>query len=101
MGKFGMGNFRTQMYIDGMWTDAESGRRTPVYNPANREEIASVPFGGREDARRAVEAAHAAFASWSRMPAEERSVYLRRIYELIVARADRLAAIMTLEQGKP
>jgi len=101
MGKFGMGNFRTQMYIDGMWTDAESGRRTPVYNPANREEIASVPFGGREDARRAVEAAHAAFASWSRMPAEERSVYLRRIYELIVARADRLAEIMTLEQGKP
>jgi succinate-semialdehyde dehydrogenase/glutarate-semialdehyde dehydrogenase len=60
-----------------------------------------VPNGGREDARSAIEAAYASFPAWSQTSAEERSVYLRRIYDLIVANADRLAEIMTLEQGKP
>jgi succinate-semialdehyde dehydrogenase/glutarate-semialdehyde dehydrogenase len=92
---------RNQLFVDGRWTEAASGLRSPVFNPATGEQIATVPGGGREDARAAVEAAFAAFLPWSQTPAEERSAYLRKIYDLIVADADRLAEIMTLEQGKP
>jgi len=96
-----MKSLRSQMYINGSWTEAHSGLLSDVKNPATGERIAQVPLGGRADARDAVEAAWRAFPEWSQTPAEERSVILRRIYELIVAHADRLAQIMTLEQGKP
>ncbi len=96
-----MREIRNQMYVDGSWTEARSGLRSEVCNPATGERIATVPAGGRAEARDAVEAAWRAFPAWSQTPAEERSVILRRIYDLIVANADRLAEIMTLEQGKP
>jgi succinate-semialdehyde dehydrogenase/glutarate-semialdehyde dehydrogenase len=96
-----MTDIRNQLFINGHWTEAHSSLRSALYNPATGEQIATVPNGGREDARAAVDAAFDAFPAWSRTPAEERSVYLRRIYDLIVANADRLAEIMTLEQGKP
>jgi succinate-semialdehyde dehydrogenase/glutarate-semialdehyde dehydrogenase len=96
-----MKRITTKLFINGEWTEARSGLRSPVYNPSTGEQIADVPLGGREDARLAVEAAHAAFWSWSQTPAEERSAILRRMYELVVADADRLGEIMTLEQGKP
>jgi len=96
-----MTEMRTQLFINGTWTEARSSLRSALFNPATGEQIATVPVGGTEDARAAVEAAYAAFPGWSRTAAEERSVILRRIYDLIVANADRLAEIMTLEQGKP
>jgi len=96
-----MRDIPAKLFINGEWVEARTGARTPVRNPATGETIASVACGGREDAALAVEAAHAAFDGWSRTSAEERSVYLRRIYELIVEHADDLAEIMTLEQGKP
>lgn len=96
-----MTEMRTQLFINGTWTEARSSLRSALFNPATGEQIATVPVGGTEDTRAAVEAAYAAFPGWSRTAAEERSVILRRIYDLIVANADRLAEIMTLEQGKP
>lgn len=92
---------QNKLYVDGVWTEAHSSLRSPVCNPATGEQIAEVAQGSRVDAHRAVEAAHRAFASWSKMAAEERAVLLRKIYDKIVANADRLAEIMTLEQGKP
>jgi succinate-semialdehyde dehydrogenase/glutarate-semialdehyde dehydrogenase len=96
-----MTEIRNQLFINGNWTEAHSSLRSALFNPATGEQIATVPNGGREDAQSAIQAAYAAFPAWSQTSAEERSVYLRRIYDLIVANADRLAEIMTLEQGKP
>ncbi|MCP8970919.1 NAD-dependent succinate-semialdehyde dehydrogenase [Ectobacillus sp. SYSU M60031] len=89
------------MFMDGAWTDAAGLRQSPVFNPANGEEIARVSYGAYEDAVLAVEAASRAFSVWSKVSAEERAHYLRKVYQLIYEDADRLAEIMTLEQGKP
>lgn len=96
-----MTEIKDQLFINGIWTEAYSSVRSTVFNPATGEVIATVPQGGKEDAEIAVNAAYSAFPHWSQTPAEERAVYLRRIYDLIVANADHLAEIMTLEQGKP
>lgn len=90
-----------KMLIDGQWVESKSGKRFPVHNPATGEVLATVPDGDAGDASAAIEAAHRAFAGWSRMPAHERSAILRRIYELIKAKAEDLAQILSQEQGKP
>ncbi|MFD0696585.1 NAD-dependent succinate-semialdehyde dehydrogenase [Paenibacillus sp. GCM10027628] len=92
---------QTKLYIDGEWTEAGSSLRSSVNNPATGELITEIVSGGKEAARLAVEAAHRAFPVWSGTAAEERSVWLRKMYDAIVDGADRLAEIMTLEQGKP
>jgi succinate-semialdehyde dehydrogenase/glutarate-semialdehyde dehydrogenase len=56
---------------------------------------------GAAETRRAIEAANAAWPAWKKKTAKERSVILRRWYELMMANADDLALIMTAEQGKP
>ncbi|WP_375220856.1 NAD-dependent succinate-semialdehyde dehydrogenase [Symbiobacterium thermophilum] len=90
-----------RMYIEGEWREAVSGRRFEVTNPATGEVIATVPDAGREDARAAIEAAHAAFGEWSSLPAHVRARYMRRLYDLIVQNVDRLARVLTEENGKP
>lgn len=89
------------MFVGGQWIGASGGRQFEVTNPATGEVIATVPDAGREDARAAIEAAHAAFPQWSGMPAHDRSSIMRSIYDAIVRNVDRLARILTEEQGKP
>jgi succinate-semialdehyde dehydrogenase/glutarate-semialdehyde dehydrogenase len=89
------------MLIGGEWTEAHGGDSFDVYNPATGEVVDSVPRGGREDARRAIDSAARAFKVWSERPAIERSRVLLKIAELIRAGAEELAASLTLEQGKP
>jgi succinate-semialdehyde dehydrogenase/glutarate-semialdehyde dehydrogenase len=72
-----------------------------VENPATGEVIARVPRFGAQEATRAVEAAEAAFRTWSRKTAKERSGILRRWFELMLENKEDLALIMTSEQGKP
>ncbi|MEQ9122229.1 MAG: aldehyde dehydrogenase family protein, partial [Alphaproteobacteria bacterium] len=93
--------FRQQCYIDGVWTDADSGETITVSNPANGEAIGTVPKMGAQETRRAIEAAEAAFPAWRAKTAKERSNILRRWYELMMEHQDDLGKIMTLEQGKP
>lgn len=90
--------FKEQCYINGHWVGAGSFEIT---NPATGKVLGKVPHLGADETREAIAAAHAAFKSWSKMLAKERSAILRRWYDLIVANADDLALIMTLEQGKP
>lgn len=86
-------------FIDGEWV---SGTRTlAVLNPANSETIATVADGTRQDAERAVDAAHRSFASWEKVTAKERGAILRRWHDLILENAEDLGALMTWEQGKP
>lgn len=87
--------------IGGEWTDAHGGDSLDVYNPATGQVVDSVPKGGREDARRAIDSAAQAFKVWSERPAIERSRVLLKIAELIRAGAEELATSLTVEQGKP
>ena len=92
---------RYQMYVNGEWADARSGRTWTVTNPATEERIADVPFGDASDAEAAIAAAHDAQPGWAAMTAYARGAILRRTADLIRERLDELAPIMTRECGKP
>ena len=93
--------FRQEAYIAGQWCVADSGATLEVNNPATGEILGTVPKMGASEARRAIQAAKEAFVDWSRKPAKERSIILRRWHDLIVANVEDLGALMTAEQGKP
>ncbi len=87
------------MFIDGEWVKAE--QTFEVINPATGVVIGSVADGNQTHATQAVEAAHKAFASWSRTTAHSRSAILYRAWQLMLDNKTELAALMTREQGKP
>ncbi|WP_432777154.1 NAD-dependent succinate-semialdehyde dehydrogenase [Brevibacillus gelatini] len=87
------------MYINGEWVTLAA--RIPVQNPATLAIIGSVPDASTKEARQAVDAAQAAFHSWSNTTAYERAALLERWHQAIEARLDEIAYVMTLEQGKP
>lgn len=93
--------FRQQAYIAGEWVDSPGGEVQEISNPATGEIIGSVPLLGTEHTRQAIDSAAVAQQSWAALTAQERSSILRRWYELMIAHADELAQILTLEQGKP
>ena len=93
--------FRQANYINGAWVQADSGRVLEVRNPATGELVGTVPAMGQAETRRAIEAANAAQPAWRAMLAKDRSAILRRLFDLMIANTDDLAAIMTAEQGKP
>jgi len=93
--------FRQQAYINGEWLDADNGQTIKVTNPATGEVIGTVPKMGTAETRRAIEAADKALPAWRALTAKERSVKLRRWFELMIENQDDLARLMTTEQGKP
>lgn len=90
----------TDLYIDGQWRKAASGERFDVLNPATEEVIASVASADIADADAALDAAGAAFADWAGRTPRQRSEVLRRAWELMTARLDDFARLITLENGK-
>ncbi|MEL0252208.1 MAG: NAD-dependent succinate-semialdehyde dehydrogenase [Novosphingobium sp.] len=92
---------RQAMLIDGQWVGADDGATFEVRNPATGALIARVPKGGADETRRAIAAAAAALPAWKGLLAKERSVILRRFYELMIENIDDLGLIITSEQGKP
>ncbi|NKL95481.1 MULTISPECIES: NAD-dependent succinate-semialdehyde dehydrogenase [Rhizobium] len=88
-------------YINGVWTSGDATRTFDVLNPATGELLASLPDMGAAETRAAIDAAHAAQPGWAARPAKERSAILRKWFDLMVANADELAAILTAEMGKP
>jgi len=93
--------WREELYIDGKWTPASTGKLLDVNDPATGEVIAGVAYGSSEDAREAIDAASRALGPWSGKTAKERSSLMRAWFDLIVENADLLAEILVLEQGKP
>jgi betaine-aldehyde dehydrogenase len=89
------------MYINGHYTSGHSTETIPVINPANEEILDQVPRGTPEDARDAVNAAHAAFQVWKRVPANERATALHQISTNIRQHHDELVRLLTQEEGKP
>jgi len=92
---------RDRCLIDGQWVEAESRARIKVDNPADGSLVGTVPECGAAETRRAIDAANAALPAWRSLLAKERSAILRKWFDLMVANADDLAAILTAEQGKP
>jgi succinate-semialdehyde dehydrogenase/glutarate-semialdehyde dehydrogenase len=92
---------RTQGYVAGRWTGADSGSVTVIRNPATGEQIVMVPNMGAVETRRAIEGASAAFPDWSLRTAKERAILLRRWFDLMMENQDDLALILTSEMGKP
>jgi succinate-semialdehyde dehydrogenase/glutarate-semialdehyde dehydrogenase len=88
-------------FIDGAWVPADSGLTFPVLDPATGLEIAQVPDMGLAETERAIQAAKAAFPLWRKRTAKERSDILWRWHHLMMENRDRLALLMTREQGKP
>ena len=92
---------RSACYIGGAWCAADDGAVIEVMNPATGRALGTVPRAGAAETRRAIDAAAAAFPAWSRRTAKDRSVILRRWFDLVLANEQDLAQLMTAEQGKP
>nr|WP_232488412.1 NAD-dependent succinate-semialdehyde dehydrogenase [Brevibacterium antiquum] len=89
------------MFINGQWRDAEGGKIIDVANPATGDVITTVADGSAADAEEAIKVAGDTQESWAATPPRERAEILRRAFELLIERADDIAAVMTAEMGKP
>jgi succinate-semialdehyde dehydrogenase/glutarate-semialdehyde dehydrogenase len=90
----------TDLYINGKWTAGSAGKRFNVYNPADESILASVASAEIEDAYSALDAAEAAFVTWASRPPRERAEILRKAFELMSAKREEFARLITLENGK-
>ena len=90
----------TELYIGGAWRPASDGARLDVTDPATEATIASVASASVEDAMAAVEAAAAAGPAWAARKPRERGEILRKAHEIMLRESERLAKLMTLENGK-
>ena len=89
---------KTDLYIDGEWVLGDG--TLPVTNPSTGNVIAEVQTAGQSHCDAAVSAAHNAFASWSNTAPRVRGEILRKAFEIMVAEADSLAKIVSMENGK-
>jgi len=92
---------KTQSFVDNHWVSADSAIKLDVTNPANGDLVATVACADQHLARVAIASAERAQSGWRRMSSKARSETLRRWHDLMLANADDLATILTLEQGKP
>jgi phenylacetaldehyde dehydrogenase len=94
---------KRQLFINGRWVDAASGKTFETPNPATGETLATVAEGDAEDIDRAVRAARKAFEDgpWSSMTPSDRGRVIWRIGDLILEHVDELAQLETLDNGKP
>ena len=91
----------TQLFLNGEWRDALAKESLEIINPATEEVIGKVSHARKEDLDIALTAAEKAFNSWKNVSAYERSKILRKAADIVRSKADEIATLMTLEQGKP
>lgn len=91
----------TALLINGEWRPAAFGKTFDVEDPATGKVLLSIADAGPEDGMAALDAACAAQEAWAKVPPRKRSEILRRAFELVTARAEDFALLMTLEMGKP
>jgi len=90
-----------QLFIDGAWRPAVSGKTLTVLNPATGEAIGNVAHAEKADLDLALAAAQKGFAAWRKVPAFERYKIMRKAADILRANANEIATKMTMEQGKP
>jgi succinate-semialdehyde dehydrogenase/glutarate-semialdehyde dehydrogenase len=96
-----LGAVPKQLLIGGKWVDSSSGKTLAVEDPATGETLARIADATVDDAKAALGAADEAFATFRDVAPRERADILRAVYDAMVARADDLALLMTMEMGKP
>jgi succinate-semialdehyde dehydrogenase/glutarate-semialdehyde dehydrogenase len=96
-----LANVPTGLLIGGKWREASDGGTFDVHDPATGQVLATLASATGEDAIAALDAADAAQASWARTAPRVRAEILRRAFDLVTARAEDFALLMTLEMGKP
>lgn len=89
------------LYIDGTWCKGAGGRTIPVLNPATAEPIGTVAHAETADLDRALAAADRGFKTWRSVSSYDRYKIMRKAADILRGRADEIARIMTLENGKP
>jgi len=89
------------LHVNGRWLPSGSGGEAPVLNPSTGEALAPLPLAGDAQVDAALEAAAAGQARWRRVAPAERAALIGHAAALIRERAEAIALIMTLEQGKP
>jgi succinate-semialdehyde dehydrogenase/glutarate-semialdehyde dehydrogenase len=87
-------------YIDGNWVKASGAKTQEVMNPATSKPIGELAHASRGDLDKALAAADKGFKSWRKVSAYERGKVLRKAADLVRARADEIAKVLTQEQGK-
>jgi succinate-semialdehyde dehydrogenase / glutarate-semialdehyde dehydrogenase len=92
---------KQQVYINGVWVDAEDHATFAVTNPATGQIIAQIPRVSAQQVKQAIVAADQALYEWKQKTAKERSVLLRQWFDLIIQNKEDLATILSIEQGKP
>src|SRR5581483_1892376 len=88
------------LFVEAERLDATGRRREPVVNPATGQSLGLLPYASAGDLDRALESAQRAFSTWKSVPARNRAAILKRGAELIRERADAIAHVLTMEQGK-
>lgn len=91
----------TGLLIDGTWQDASNGATFAVEDPATGETLLAIANATVEDGQRAMDAAANAQEAWSRTAPRERAEILRRAFDMVTARSEEIAALMSMEMGKP
>lgn len=91
----------TEIFVAGRWAPASTGATFEVLNPATGQVLTFVADASVDDGAAALAAASSAQESWAATPARARAELLRNVFEIIVARAEEFATLMTLEMGKP
>src|ERR1700739_982198 len=94
-----LANVPTDLWIGGKWRKSSDNARFDVIDPATENKGASVASASIEDAKAALDAASDAFEGWAARKPRERGEILRKAYELIMRDAERLAHILTIENG--
>ncbi len=91
----------TQLYIAGKWVSGNGGGSIAVEDPATGKTLLEIANANAEDGLAALTAADEASSSWAKVSPRERSEILRRAFEIIKARSEEFATLISLEMGKP
>ena len=100
MSKIDLRQGETHLYLNGKWLEGSEGT-FEVKNPATGEILATVQKGGEKETKEAIQAANKAFEGWSQTSPAERAKLMNKMADLVENDSERLAKIMTMEQGKP
>jgi succinate-semialdehyde dehydrogenase / glutarate-semialdehyde dehydrogenase len=91
---------QNKCFINGKWVDAISKKTFPIFNPANMQEIGQLPLMNGNDTKIAIQAAQVALEKWKTTTGKERAKILRKLFDLMLRDKEKLARILTTEQGK-
>jgi aldehyde dehydrogenase (NAD+) len=92
---------RDRLFIGGEWVEPSGSGAFDVIDPATEQPTGRIPAGGPEDVERAVAAARAAFETWSQADPLERADLVRRVGQVLAARAEEIAVLIAREVGMP